>query len=68
MPDATIDVALPTVGLGRPPRLRAQARPSRMHVFDTKTIHGGTAHYGTLRACEDQSGAVAARAASVTTD
>ena len=68
VPDATIDVALPTVDLGRQPRLRAQARPSRMHFFDTKTIHGGSAHYETVRAREDQSGAVAARAASVHTD
>ena len=68
VPDALIaNIALPavveTVG-GR----RGAVQPARSLLFDVKTIHLGTEHYSSLRARQEQSGAVHARELQVSRD
>ena len=68
IPDLMADVSMPAITPGRGARPGA-ALPSRRLLWDVKTIYGGTTRYGgSARAREDQSGAVAARAALVWPD
>ena len=68
IPDLVADVSMPAITPGRSARPGA-ALPSRRLLWDVKTIYGGTTRYGgSARAREDQSGAVAARAALVWPD
>ena len=66
IPDAAIDVAMPAAVTQRHAIIPTAPQPRRKLLFDFKTTHhGGTTWYGSARGREDQSGAVAARAARV---
>jgi hypothetical protein len=65
IPDLVADVPMPAIASARGARSGA-VLPSRRLLWDVKTMYGGTLQYtGSARAREDQSGAVAARAARV---
>ena len=58
-PDAYVDVALPTAnpprrGRGQRPK-PGPTEPLRRHLIDVKTVYGGTTHYHSARAANDQS-------------
>ena len=65
VPDASIDVALPPVVTTRGRRRRGRVGAHRRHLFDIKTIHGGTNHYYSAHARDEQSGAVRHRESQV---
>ena len=61
VPDAIGEASMPAAATARGDR-RGARLPSRVLLWDVKTIYGGGAWYHTARAHDDQSGAVAARA------
>ena len=68
VPDAGMPhIALPAVVLRRGGR-RGPSQPAQHHLFDVKTIHGGTMYYYSAFARDEQSGAVHAREVRVQGD
>jgi hypothetical protein len=68
VPDASMPhISLPAVVLRRGGR-RGSPQPAQHHLFDVKTIHGGTTHYYSAFARDEQSGAVHAREVRVQSD
>ena len=68
IPDASVDVALPAVVTARGQRRDRTRLAFRRLLFDVKTIHGGSEHYYSAHAAEEQSGAVRHREVRVSPD
>ena len=58
VPDASVDTALPPVITARGQRSGGRVGAHQRHLVDVKTIHGGTTHYASAHARDEQSGAV----------
>ena len=66
VPDAAMSVSM--LAVPRRGQRPGPALPERVLLFDIKTVHGGSTHYFSPRARDEQSGAVAQRAWEVDQD